>query len=80
MARADDFLAAIEAVYQLDGDDSSWLLGVARALATSIDDGFGVCGISCDAADLAAPRWGTHVALGSVADDAGAPGEVEQTP
>jgi DNA-binding CsgD family transcriptional regulator len=58
----------VERAYDLDGDWSAWLGGMARAAAPSLDDGFGLIAVAYDARGGGMPRN-----LGMVATDAAAP-------
>ncbi len=44
-----DLLHVVEAAYQLELDDASWLQGLTNAIGPLLDDGFGVYGATIDA-------------------------------
>jgi DNA-binding CsgD family transcriptional regulator len=51
-----DFVALVEAAYQVHEDDLVWLRGLLEAALPHLDAGFGVFGFFLDASNLAEPR------------------------
>jgi DNA-binding CsgD family transcriptional regulator len=63
----DDPITAIEAVYDLEGNEEAWMRRILNALAPSLDEGFGLVGQTYDLLHPDGPQIGPVNAIGAVA-------------